>query len=390
MEDCHEDTPPEELVDLAHQNCLYLALRNMCNITRMMRPFDPGMELIQLDTEKVHEIRYMAFLRGRIPYINQGDLKELAQGLWGITSRKIQARELETFPGSAWFHGISCDAACSVLPVHMHEEIYRLGKLGGSRGFNKGDVWATAEEKNIVIDDIPRHPLESLDNVNEDEPMIPRPELGNQLPPIPPHKAMNTKQAECAYKIDTSKIWRSAKGSNGYSAAFERLAADARDPIYLIADEWVNRFQFMNYIVWQVSEGEMLLKDVCKGRDGMPSMLEVHKWLDLHPDFNRAMRAAERVQAAVFKDKAQEIVMACSDKDMVPVAKLQSNFFMKVAALQDEKFRDKQVIQTQDLDKRDERDLKRQLLNLLMANPDVIPLETIQGETVEKEEGASE
>jgi hypothetical protein len=106
----------------------------------------------------------------------------------------------------------------------------------------------------------------------------------------------------------------------------------------------------------------------------------------MHPDFARNMEIAEAVQAHVFADMAHREVMGVEDKDGVPVAKLKSQFFMKRAALQAEKFRDKQVIQTEDLDKKDERDLRRQLSALLMANPELLMAETMDGEVLHEDE----
>jgi hypothetical protein len=382
-EEYHQDTPIEELTEAAEKECLFLALRNMIDIVPLLRPYTEEGEHIQLSKEKAYEVRYVAFLRGRVLYVNQGKLKARCGALWGMMLRRIIHHEEESFPGNGAYRGISCDSACEMTPEDMHDDIYLLGRAGGGKGFNRGDIWAIAEENNIIIDEVPRHPLEAVVNVNVEQKL--QKMDPNPLPPPP--VILNTKQAESKYKINETIIWKQARTSYGYETVYKRLAGDARDPIYRIGDEWVNRYQFMDYLVWTVSENKFLLKDICQGKDGMPSMMEVIRWRDLHPDFDHALRVADRAQAAIFADKATEEIEKVTDKDEVPVAKLKSQYFMKRAALGDERFRDKQVIQTQDLDKRDEHEMKRQLFNILMSKPGLIPnLEpvVIEGEVIEE------
>jgi hypothetical protein len=143
---------------------------------------------------------------------------------------------------------------------------------------------------------------------------------------------------------------------------------DAREPIYRIESQPANRYHMMQYIPWALSEGKTL-REICKGVNGTPTMLEIARWLQWYPDFRREMESAEAIQAHVFVDQAQEIIMTSGyDKDVLNLAKAQASFLLKRAALQSEKFREKKVIQTENLDLKNEADIKRKLKMLLKGD----------------------
>jgi hypothetical protein len=224
--------------------------------------------------------------------------------------------------------------------------------------------------------------------------------------PKPP-EILNTRAAEHKFKLSETALTKKACGLNGYRSAYERMAANAADPIFRIGEEYVNRYQFMDYLIWALGEGHSL-DSICKGRDGTPSLLEIDRWSSIHPDFANSLKSAKRVQAIRLADKAigvvdkaVEAIESADDKDAMllakgklSAAKIQHDVYMKRAALDNEDFRDKQVIQTEDLSKKNETELKRQAIALLMANPLLLEEvmrkpETIEGELAEKE-GASE
>jgi hypothetical protein len=167
-----------------------------------------------------------------------------------------------------------------------------------------------------------------------------------------------------------------------FNSIIMRIKADARQPIYRIDQEPANRYQMMQYIPWAITEGQTL-RDICKGINGTPSMLEIARWLQYYPDFRRELEQAETIQAQVFMDHAQEIIMGLepdTSKEALGVAKAQTNFLMKRAALQSPKFIEKKVIQTENLDMKNEAEVKRKLKMLLRGEvvSDIIELEPLE------------
>jgi hypothetical protein len=153
-----------------------------------------------------------------------------------------------------------------------------------------------------------------------------------------------------------------------------RLRKSAEADRFKVGEEVLTRFQFMEYLCWCVSEGRTLSK-LCTGLNGTPTMIEVNKWRQWHPDFDHDLQIAEKIQATVLADEALDIARDVSaDKDEVNRAKFQHKALMDRAALQDEKFRQKQVIQTEDLNKKDEVEIKRQLVMMLQNNPKILDI----------------
>ena len=144
----------------------------------------------------------------------------------------------------------------------------------------------------------------------------------------------------------------------------------------------------MQYIPWAISEGRTL-REICKGINGTPTMLEIARWLQWYPDFRREMETAEAIQAHTFVDWAQEIIMGSSnDRDALNLAKAQASFMLKRAALQSEKFREKKVIQTENLDNKNEAEVKRKLKMLLRGDvvADIIDVDPEPKEELESED----
>ena len=113
-------TTDEELVELALNQLMKLALRNLCDVTYHMRPFRDDLPTITLPEDRVYELRYMAFLNGRVPYINQGAIKRISEGYWASVVGLIKRREVESFPGCGNFRGISLDSIRAALPEEYH------------------------------------------------------------------------------------------------------------------------------------------------------------------------------------------------------------------------------------------------------------------------------
>jgi hypothetical protein len=234
---------------------------------------------------------------------------------------------------------------------------------------------------------MPVHPLERGATLVELAREVDKPSMKNNLPSPPSGIAANGN----TYPIDVDSVraMRERNGAtvsdNSFDSIMLRLKLDAREKVYCIGTDVVNRFQMMRYIPWAITQGKTL-RELCKGVSGTPSMLEIANWLQYYPDFRRELEAAEEIQAHVFMDMAQEFIMELGNeesKDRISVARLKSNFMIKRAAIQSEKFREKKVIQTESLDNKNEVEVKRKLKMLLRGEvvSDIIDVTPISEQT---------
>ena len=374
----------EELIAAAYKEIMFLVARDLVNIIPLLREYDTEQPCIRIPIQEATKFRRMAFLRGHIPYLTRGLAKLIGKAYW-VRATKAHKNVPEIFQGNLEKMQVySCDWVCGELPEHLHDDIYANGKPGGGRGFNREEIFVTADEEGIVISSIPEHPLERQRISLEVGPDKERPKMRNDLRPLPEDMKVSPKfyNVDKDFVLATREQGGATLSDKTFSSIIMRIKADARQPIYRIDAEPANRYQMMQYIPWAITEGRTL-RDICKGINGTPSMLEIARWLQYYPDFRRELEQAETIQAQVFMDYAQEIIMGLepeTSKEARGVAKAQTNFLMKRAALQSPKFIEKKVIQTENLDMKNEAEVKRKLKMLLRgeAVSDIIELEPLE------------
>ena len=136
------------------------------------------------------------------------------------------------------------------------------------------------------------------------------------------------------------------------------------------------RYQMMEYICTRISEGESL-PDVCKPTC-MPSMQEVYKWFDNHPDFEKAYSRAEEIRAHRMGEEAREAAEN-TDRENVQADKLKVETLLKFAARGNRRFQDKQVVETKDeFDRMSPDQIRLRIQKMLESDPALIhalPLE---------------
>lgn len=383
-----ESATEEELVTASLKEITFLVVRDLINIMPLLREQDKSQPHIVLPMREMDKIRRIGFLRGHIPYLTQAVAGSIGKKYWKI-AKKMPKHPPEVFNGNlSNINAYSCDWICGELPENLHSDIYANGKPGGGRGFNREDIFVVADELGVVISSIPQHPLEKTPiRVEVGLPKL-KPDLKNELPK-PPEGALPA-QVAAKYPIDKNYVLKKRESEGGmlsdktFQGIVNRIKMDAREELYRINDKPANRYVMMQYIPWAITEGKTL-RDICQGINGTPSMLEIAKWLQYYPDFRRELEAAESIQAHTFMDQAHELVMGLqidTDKQELAVAKFQSNFLMKRAALQSEKFREKKVIQTENIDNKNEAEIKRKLKMLLRgeAVSDFIDVEVMKPE----------
>jgi len=354
----------DQIVREAEYNLLLLALRYYYNPIPFMMPRSDDQPKIMLTKERTRKIRYAAFLRGNIKYFRYKMLKALAGPDWKKIWQKANCHRHETFSlaSSSMMEVMSVDAAMSLCSNNFHKEIEETGIVCEAKHFCMDDLYTMADAENIVIGREYLHPLER----GADAPVIPDNVPVNDLPE-PPVILPVDKAVE---KFPLDEI----------SETNRRLRAGAEEMCYSVRGTPLNRYQFMDYLVWAVSNGEYkskkinTLSSICTGLNGTPTKSEVWRWRQWHPDFDHDLKIAEKIQAEGFADKALEIAMDCEDSKDVPVAKLQRDTLMQRAALADEKWRNKQVVQTEDLNQKNEIEIKRQLAMVLQNNPKLLEM----------------
>ena len=378
-----------ELSEAAIKEIQFLVIRDLVDIVPKLRQFNMETSFVQLPINDMNVIRKAAFLRGHILYITKKIGFAIGKRMW-LREIKNPNHPIEVFQGNlAKLQVISCDWACSALPKVTHDDIYANGRVGGGRGFAREWLFEFAEEHNIVITSIPMHPLEIEAPSPE---IIEKPPVKNDLKPQPVEE-LDLNPAK-RFPLDTKGLLKTRETNGGtlsdhtFQNIVTRIKLDAREPIYCIDSQPANRYQMMQYIPWAISEGRTL-REICKGINGTPTMLEIARWLQWYPDFRREMETAEAIQAHTFVDWAQEIIMGSSnDRDALNLAKAQASFMLKRAALQSEKFREKKVIQTENLDNKNEAEVKRKLKMLLRGDvvADIIDVDPEPKEELESED----
>lgn len=131
-----------------------------------------------------------------------------------------------------------------------------------------------------------------------------------------------------------------------------------------------NRYKMMNYIVARTANGE-LLSEICD-QDEMPSVMEVYKWFENHPDFEREFRIAEMARGHRLGDEVERIARN-TDRENVSADKLKTEVLGKAAARLNARFQDKQVVQQQDEYSHMTRDqINERIKRMIEANPDLL------------------
>jgi hypothetical protein len=372
----------DDLAQAAIREIMFLVTRDLVDIMPLLREIEGSPYCIQLPYVEMAKARKVAFLRGHIPYLTNALANQIGKRFWQ-SAKRMPKNTPEIFTGNLTnIHAYSCDWICGEFPEHLHADVYANGRPGGGRGFNREDIFDIADKEGIELGSIPMHPLEQRVLVIPTGPDKKKPRLRNDLP-APEDEVKSTAHR---YPIDEAFVQENRESKGGmvsdktFSNIIKRIKLDAREEVYIIQDKPANRYQMMQYIPWAITEG-MTLREICRGINGTPTMLEIARWLQYYPDFRRELEIAEGIQAHTFVDQAQEIVMGLSstaEKGEIAVAKVQSNFLMQRAALQSEKFREKKVIQTENLDNKNEAEVKRKLKMLLRGEvvSDIIEVES--------------
>ena len=372
-----EDADQNQIIKAATDEVFFLVLRDLVDILPLLhRGEDYASPYIYIRQRDADAIRRIAFLRGRIPFIPKPQASKLLGDQWKRIKKQVSDKinYPEIFVGNMEKMQVySCDWLASVCTnLEDRLAIYEHGRLGGTRGFQDDDwIFSQADERGVIINTMPAHHLEKDPIMPQIVKPEPAPAPTNDLP-LPDDPTIITGDRKGFSKIDPMAFHEAKRKTPAFKRVLERMESKMDDQVYSIGDEPATRFDYMRYIPWAMMCGKMTLNEICTGVNGTPSIQEIAKWMEFYPDFSRAMVQAEQVQAHVFADQAHEIVMGVRDKEDVPVAKLQSKFLMDRAALQSEKFRPKQVIQTENLNDKNADETKKRLRMLIMGNQGIL------------------
>lgn len=93
--------------------------------------------------------------------------------------------------------------------------------------------------------------------------------------------------------------------------------------------KFVYSLQVADMVCYYLREGLSYRKIGLK--EGMPSIHILYRWEALHPDFKERVKNARAGRADYYRDKAEDALDRCVDKDSVTMTKLKFDGFMKLA-----------------------------------------------------------
>ena len=151
---------------------------------------------------------------------------------------------------------------------------------------------------------------------------------------------------------------------NHYKATLTRLRRDAQADSWDINGVSHSRQDIMFKVLDWITDGNTL-KMFCE-QPGAPSVGTIYKWFKNHPEFEKDYRLAEESAAHIMADKALTEVLHLTDKEEVPIAKLQYDALTRRAAQMSQKFQDKQVFrQEEDIKSISDDELRRRREELM-------------------------
>jgi len=124
-------------------------------------------------------------------------------------------------------------------------------------------------------------------------------------------------------------------------------STDAKEKRFLVAGDYVDRYDCMEYLVAMVSEGSRL-SDLCK-EDEMPTLREVAHWRKWHAEFEREMKLAESCRGLRSGERAEKLAEDATNDDNAAIVKLKYEALSKTAARLNADFQEKKIIQTEDI-----------------------------------------
>ena len=142
-----------------------------------------------------------------------------------------------------------------------------------------------------------------------------------------------------------------------------------------------NRYKMMSFIVARTANGERL-SDICDDPE-MPSVMQVYKWFENHPDFEKEFRMAEQVRGHLLGDEVERIARG-TDRENVSADKLKTEVLSKAAARLNPRFQDK--VQTQVVDEYGSMtpdQIRDRISRMIQANPELataIPVGTLSSQ----------
>ena len=198
-----------------------------------------------------------------------------------------------------------------------------------------------------------------------------KPKTAAQLFPVKTSKEESRKLADARHPA--WGVYNKATANsiiNRHKVAIERAKAVALDQIWDVGqDHKLNRYEMMEMLVVLVGEGYSL-PAICKD-PSMPTLAEVRAWGKRHPDFTAALKDANETRGMIMGEQALNEVMD-HDPSETGAAKLKFEALTKTAARLNNEFKEKAVIQVEDITEHWTEDQIKERLELLMKNcPDI-------------------
>jgi len=170
-----------------------------------------------------------------------------------------------------------------------------------------------------------------------------------------------------------------------HDAERRRIKADATEYCFRYNGKLYNRYDMMAHIVMMAFDGwelPRILDDLSDEHNVLPTPKELHKWMELHPNFKKELEMAKTYRGEIYNDMAIQAVTTAGagqaggpTRDQVGYAKLLADTFMAQAALANERFQTVNKQQIQDVtDRSTPEQIKERIAAMLEANPQLAEL----------------
>lgn len=103
----------------------------------------------------------------------------------------------------------------------------------------------------------------------------------------------------------------------------------AANSVVTVFEKYIYSDEISEHICHKLAEG-LSLSDISKLKK-MPSLPTIYRWQAVFPEFRNKIRAAKKMRAEVYRDKALAEVENAHTKDDVPIAKFKFDSYMKLA-----------------------------------------------------------
>lgn len=371
-----EDSNIEKLKEATGDEIQKIQMRGRINLLSVLKPMSEPGETFAIDYGAYKRVQLYSVYHGFEPTLKQQRAANVLGVKQPVVHTMIRSDVFETFPyPSTGARVIFLSSFLRVVPEEYHEEAISLARLLRKEmglqeinrikkeiGWKELREWHPIEEQ--LEEDLRRSSIADVAQVRVEEQTInPRPTNIHERPRVRLAEARERTWQHGSWAMMDARV-------SDLEVIDKRLKAHEEDKIFMLNGEPVNRIIIKRYLVLVVSSGA-LLSEIATGRNGMPTMLEIHRWRQDDVNFAAALDDAEGVQAQVFADTALASVMDGS-RETANLNRYQHDALLLRAGMQAERFREKRFAQIETVESKSKEELMQDALRILKSKPELL------------------